>query len=80
MTPKDQEKFREIPISLRGIESILRVLNNELKDPSSIRQISEISGLSMRVAKNILMQLENLKQVERVVEKGQILPKWGLTR
>ncbi|MHA1474336.1 MAG: hypothetical protein ACTSRX_02105 [Promethearchaeota archaeon] len=80
MTPKDQEKFREIPISLRGIESILRVLNNELKDPSSIRQISEISGLSMRVAKNILMQLENLKQVERVVEKGQILPKWALTR
>ncbi|MHA1562981.1 MAG: hypothetical protein ACTSPA_12755 [Promethearchaeota archaeon] len=26
------------------------------------------------------MQLENLKQVERVVEKGQILPKWALTR
>ncbi len=80
MTPKDHKKNREIPISLRGIESILRVLNNELKDPSSIRQISEVTGLSMRVAKNILMQLENLKQVERVLEKGQILPKWGLTR
>ncbi|QEE15704.1 hypothetical protein DSAG12_01531 [Promethearchaeum syntrophicum] len=80
MTPRDQEKIREIPISLRGIESILRVLNNELKEPSSIRQISEITGLSMRVAKNILMQLENLKQVERVVDRGQILPKWGLTR
>ncbi len=79
MTPRDHEKIREIPISLRGIESILRVLNNELKDPSSIRQISELTGLSMRVAKNILMQLENLKQVERIVEKGQILPKWGLT-
>ena len=80
MTPKDQEKIREIPISLRGIESILHVLSNELTDPSSIRQISELTGLSMRVAKNILMQLENLKQVERLVEKGQILPKWGLTR
>ncbi|MHA1797270.1 MAG: hypothetical protein ACTSVY_02380 [Candidatus Helarchaeota archaeon] len=80
MTPKDQEKIREIPISLRGIESILHVLNNELREPSSIRQISERTGLSMRVAKNILMQLENLKQVERVVEKGQILPKWSLTR
>jgi len=80
MTPKDEEKNREIPISLRGIESILLALQHKLKKPASIRQISELSNLSMRVTKNILLQLEILRQVERVVDKGQILPKWQLTR
>ena len=75
MAPED----REIPISLRGIEIILRILNNNLREPSSIRQISKETGLSMRVTKNILSELENLKQVKQVVEKGQILPKWILT-
>ena len=70
---------REIPISLRGIENILRVLNNTLKEPSSIRQISVETDLSMRVTKNILMELENLKQVEQIKEKTQKVAKWTLT-
>ncbi len=70
---------REIPISLRGIENILRVLNDTLKEPSSIRQISVETDLSMRVTKNILMELENLKQVEQIIEEGQKLAKWSLT-
>ena len=70
---------REIPISLRGIENILRVLNNTLKEPASIRQISVETDLSMRVTKNILLELENLKQVEQIVEEGQIVAKWTLT-
>ncbi len=75
MAPED----REIPISLRGIEIILRVLNTSLRDPSSIRQISSETGLSLRVAKNILLELQNLKQVKQVIEDGQVLSKWHLT-
>ena len=70
---------REIPISLRGIETILRVLDNTLKEPSSIRQISVETDLSLRVTKNILLELENLKLVEQIVEEGQVLAKWVLT-
>lgn len=75
MSPED----RDIPISLRGIENILRVLQNTLKEPSSIRQISVEADLSLRVTKNILMELENLKQVQQIVEMGQVVPKWQLT-
>ena len=72
MSPED----RELPISLRGIEAILKVFNSTLKEPSSIRQISVETDLSMRVTKNILTELENLKQVKQVVEEGQKTSKW----
>ena len=52
MPPDD----REIPISLRGIEIILHSLHTSLRDPTSIRQISNETGLSMRVTKNILSE------------------------
>ncbi len=75
MAPED----RELPISLRGIEDILRVLHKTLKEPSSIRQISIEADLSIRVTKNILLQLEALKQVQQHVEEGQVTSKWTLT-
>lgn len=71
---------RELPISLQGIETILQYLNKEGKLFSSIRGISEHTGLSMRVVKNILLQLEKFNQVERVIEKNNILPKWKITK
>ena len=79
MSPPDQDK-RELPISLRGIEDILHVMNTTLVKPSCIHQIKAVTNLSTRVTKNILMQLEKLKQVERIVEEDQVLPKWALTR
>jgi len=71
---------RELPISLQGIEKILIFLNENGKTPSSIRYISEKTGLSMRVVKNILLQLEKFNQVERMIEKNNILPKWQITK
>ncbi|NVM37466.1 MAG: hypothetical protein HWN81_17860 [Candidatus Lokiarchaeota archaeon] len=71
---------RELPISLKGIETILLFLNEKNKNPSSIRNISEETGLSMRVVKNILLQLEKFNQVERIIEKNNILPKWQITK
>lgn len=71
---------RELPISLQGIETILLFLNEKDKIPSSIRNISEKTGLSMRVVKNILLQLEKFNQVERIIEKNNILPKWQITK
>jgi len=71
---------RELPISLQGIETILLYLNKKDKDSSSIRNISEKTGLSMRVVKNILLQLEKFNQVERIIEKNNILPKWRITK
>jgi len=71
---------RELPISLQGIETILLFLNERDKTPSSIRGVSENTRLSMRVVKNILLQLERFNQVERVLEKNNILPKWRITK
>ncbi len=47
--------------------------------PTSMREISEATGISMRVTKNVLLQLETLKQVERVTMKNQVLPKWKVS-
>ncbi len=71
---------RDLPISLQGIETILLYLNEGEKKLFSIRNISERTGFSMRVAKNVLLQLERFNQVERVVEKNNILPKWRITK
>jgi len=71
---------RELPKSLQGIETILLYLNEKSKEPLSIRNISESTDLSMRVTKNILLQLEKFNQIERVVEKNNILPKWKITK
>ncbi|MBY9004626.1 MAG: hypothetical protein KGD73_11680 [Candidatus Lokiarchaeota archaeon] len=71
---------RELPISLQGIEKILICLNDNYKVPISIREISKKSNLSMRVVKNILLQLEKFNQVERVVEGNNIIPKWSITK
>ncbi len=81
--PKLNEKdssTRELPISLQGIETVLLYLKNKNKKTVSIRKISENAGLSMRVVKNILLQLEKFNQVERVVEKNNILPRWKITK
>jgi len=71
---------RELPISLQGIETILLYMKEIDKKPSSIRNISSNTGLSMRVVKNILLQLEKFNQVERIVEKNNVLPKWKITK
>jgi len=71
---------RDLPISLQGIEKILQFLATESKSVVSIRNVSGHTGLSMRVVKNILFQLENFNQVERVLEKNNILPKWRITK
>jgi predicted transcriptional regulator len=75
-----ESKIRDLPISLQGIEIILSYLNQVDKEAQSIRNISQNTGLSMRVAKNILLQLEKFNQIERVVEKNNILPKWKITK
>jgi len=77
---ENSKPTRELPISLQGIETILQYLNKEGKVVSSIRSISGHTGLSMRVVKNILLQLEKFNQVERVIEKNNILPKWKITK
>ncbi len=77
--PED-DRTRELPISLQGIEIILQYLSDKGKETSSIRNISEQTGVSMRVVKNILFQLEKFNQVERFVEKNKILPKWRITK
>ncbi|MEE9377279.1 MAG: hypothetical protein V3V33_04500 [Candidatus Lokiarchaeia archaeon] len=79
MENKD-EKERELPKSLQGIEVILNYLNEKDKETSSIRAISRETGLSMRVTKNILLQLEKFNQIERVLEKYDVLPKWRITK
>ena len=80
MSNKKKKATRELPISLQGIEPILVYMNAKDKEPSSIRNISENTGLSMRVTKNILLQIEKFNQIERVVEKNQVLPKWRITK
>ncbi len=74
------KKVRELPISLQGIEIILSYLNQMDKQAQSIRNISQNTELSMRVTKNILLQLEKFNQIERIVEKNNILPKWRITK
>ncbi|MFX1500447.1 MAG: hypothetical protein ACFFDH_05715 [Promethearchaeota archaeon] len=73
------ESSRDMPLSLQGIEKILRFLN-QTKKLSSIRNISEKTDISMRVVKNILLQLEKFGQVERIVEENKVLPKWQITK
>ncbi len=80
MGNKKDSQIRELPKSLLGIETILLYLDKKNKELLSIRNISESTGLSMRVTKNILLQLERLKQLERVVVKNNILPKWRITK
>ncbi len=80
MGNKKDSQIRELPKSLLGIETILLYLDKKDKEPLSIRNISESTGLSMRVTKNILLQLERFKQLERVVVKNNILPKWRITK
>ena len=80
MSKQTEKHTRDLPISLQGIEKILQFLSKESKSTLSIRNISEYTGLSMRVVKNILFQLEDFNQVERVIEKNNILPKWRITK
>ncbi|MBD3338581.1 MAG: hypothetical protein GF353_05715 [Candidatus Lokiarchaeota archaeon] len=77
---KNKNPTRSLPIILQGIETVLLYLNSKKKELSSIRNISENTGLSMRVVKNVLLQLEKFNQVERVVEKNNILPKWKISK
>ena len=77
---EDSRTTRELPISLQGIEKILICLNNNYKVSLSIREISKKSKLSMRVVKNILLQLEKFNQVERVIEGNNLIPKWRITK
>ena len=77
---KDSSPTRDLPISLQGIEKILICLNNNYKVSLSIREISKKSKLSMRVVKNVLLQLEKFNQVERVIEGNNIIPKWRITK
>ena len=78
--PIEEDRIRELPKSLQGIEIILIYLNERSKESLSIRNISESTGLSMRVTKNILLQLEKFNQIERIVEKNNVLPKWRITK
>lgn len=80
MSRRTENPTRDLPISLQGIEKILQFLSDESKNTLSIRNISEYTGLSMRVVKNILFQLEDFNQVERVIEKNNVLPKWRITK
>ncbi|MFX0167442.1 MAG: hypothetical protein ACFE9V_19120 [Candidatus Hodarchaeota archaeon] len=80
MSNKKESQIRELPKSLQGIETILTYLNERNKEALSIRNISENTDLSMRVTKNILLQLEKFNQIERVVEENYILPKWRITK
>ncbi len=80
MGEKKESQIRELPKSLLGIETILLYLDKKNKELLSIRNISESTGLSMRVTKNIILQLERLKQLERVVVKNNILPRWRITK
>ncbi|TFF97433.1 MAG: hypothetical protein EU547_04315 [Promethearchaeota archaeon] len=75
----DKSEIRKIPTSLRGIETILRFLKKVKGELQSIRNIHTSTGISMRVVKNILLQLEKFGQVERVVEKNKVIPKWKIT-
>ncbi|MGV9172900.1 MAG: hypothetical protein ACOC35_10075 [Promethearchaeia archaeon] len=77
---KKDSGTRKLPKSLRGIETILRYLYEKDGELCSIRNISKMTGLSMRVTKNILLQLDRLNQVKRVVEKNKVLPKWTITK
>ena len=77
---EDSSPTRELPISLQGIEKILICLNDNYKVSLSIREISKKSKLSMRVVKNILLQLEKFNQLERVIEGNNLIPKWRITK
>ncbi len=78
MAKRDPSK--SLPISLQGIETILIHLYNRDKKPTSMRKISEKTNISIRVVKNVLLQLEKFNQVERVTEGDNIIPKWRITK
>ena len=82
MTDQDQKKepSKSLPISLQGIETILIHLYNRDKKSTSMRKISEKTNISIRVVKNVLLQLEKFNQVERVTEGDNIIPKWRITK
>jgi len=77
---KKSTQSRDLPKSLQGIELILIYLKERDKKATSIKNISDNTKISMRVVKNILLQLEKFNQVERVLEKNNILPKWKITK
>lgn len=77
---KDKEAIRNLPKSLQAIEIVLRNLYDKEDELSSIRNVSDATGLSMRVVKNALIQLENFNQVKKVIEKNNVLPKWKITK
>jgi DNA-binding MarR family transcriptional regulator len=70
---------KNLPISLQGIETILIHLYNRDKRTTSMRKIAEKTDMSVRVVKNVLLQLEKFNQVERVTEGDNIIPKWRIT-
>jgi hypothetical protein len=73
------EYQRDVPRSLKGIEVILLYLNQMNNKSVSIRNISKHTDYSMRVVKNILLQLEKFNQVKRVFERDMLQPKWSIT-
>jgi len=77
---KNKDSTKNLPISLQGIETILIHLYNRDKKPTSMRKISESTSVSIRVVKNVLLQLEKFNQVERVTEGDNIIPKWRITK
>jgi hypothetical protein len=81
MAKRDQrDSTKNLPISLQGIETILIHLYNRDKKPTSMRKIGENTDMSIRVVKNVLLQLEKFNQVERVTEGDNIIPKWRITK
>jgi len=81
MVKQDQkDSTKNLPISLQGIETILIHLYNRDKKPTSMRKIGEKTDMSIRVVKNVLLQLEKFNQVERVTEGDNIIPKWRITK
>lgn len=81
MVKKDpsNDPTKNLPISLQGIETILIHLYNRDKRTTSMRKIAEKTDMSVRVVKNVLLQLEKFNQVERVTEGDNIIPKWRIT-
>jgi DNA-binding MarR family transcriptional regulator len=74
-----QDPVKNLPISLQGIETILIHLYGRDKKTTSMRKIAEKTDMSVRVVKNVLLQLEKFNQVERVTEGDNIIPKWRIT-
>jgi len=76
----DKDDSIKLPKSLQGIEKVLLCLNETDDKNSSMRSIHRKTGLSLRVIKNILLQLEKFNQVERVFEGDSLQAKWRITK